>query len=126
MKEKMKSLSPALPTREGAKKSLPCGGDLEEASSFDFIITRMGYLLFHAKNRKKTHSFLALTHVYEELFLAKRCFLLGFIVKWWYTTVGCLWMGVKACLQTTIREHNTSHQQDGNNKYKLFFLFLSK
>ncbi len=122
MKEKMSAYHQPLMLNPN---KFPCETSLQ-INLLDFIITRMGYLLFHAKNRKKTHSFLALTHVYEELFLAKRCFLLGFIVKWWYTTVGCLWMGVKACLQTTKHKHNTSHLQDGNNKYKLFFLFLSK
>ncbi|MBQ0086023.1 MAG: hypothetical protein KBS65_07305, partial [Prevotella sp.] len=137
----------------------PCETSLQ-INLFNFIITRMGFLLFHAKNSKKGSlsptlstregakslplwgadiEYVCLRQLDisqqrsafrlrggSSMFLAKRCFLLEFIVRWWHTTVECLWMGVKACLLTNRHKHNTRHLQDGNNKYKLFFLFLSK
>ncbi len=148
MKEKMSAYHQPLMLNPN---KFPCETSLQ-INLFNFIIARMGILFFHAKNRKKTHSFLIIITIHCVTirfatirfttitsyalrplrlldlfkFLAKRCFLLGFIVKWWNTIVVCLWMGVKACLQKNIRKHNTRHLQDGNNKYKLFFLFLSK
>ena len=106
------SLSPTLSTREGAK-SLPLwGADIEYVClrQLDICQQRSAFRLRGGSS----------------MFLAKRCFLLGFIVRWWHTTVECLWMGVKACLLTNRHKHNTRHLQDENNKYKLFFLFLSK
>lgn len=127
MKEKMSAYHQPLMLNPN---KFPCEASLQ-INLFNFIIARMGFLLFHAKNSKNfsnSHQTLDCSPLSFDLkmFLAKRCFLLGFIVKWWNTTVECLWMGVKACLQTTKHKHNTSHLQDGNNKYKLFFLFLSK
>ena len=151
MKEKMSAYHQPLMLNPN---KFPCETSLQ-INLFNFIITRMGFLLFHAKNSIKTHSFLILITIHCVTirfatirfttitsyalrplrlldlldlfkFLAKRCFLLGFIVRWWHTTVECLWMGVKACLLTNRHKHNTRHLQDGNNKYKLFFLFLSK
>ncbi|MBQ0085890.1 MAG: hypothetical protein KBS65_06600 [Prevotella sp.] len=173
MKEKMSAYHQPLMLNPN---KFPCETSLQ-INLFNFIITLMGFLLFHAKNSKKgslsptlasLDSFVARrehlkfsastregakslplwgTKIYylclrrldfrqqrsafrlrggSSMFLAKSCFLLGFIVRWWHTTVECLWMGVKACLQTNRHKHNTRHLQDGNNKYKLFFLFLSK
>ncbi len=127
MKEKMSVYRQPLMLNPN---KFPCETSLQ-INLFNFIITLTGRLLFHAKNRKNFsngHQTLDRSPLSFDLrmFLAKRCFLLGFIVKWWNTTVECLWMCVKACLQTNIHKHNTRHLQDGNNKYKLFFLFLSK
>ena len=172
MKEKMSAYHQPLMLNPN---KFPCEASLQ-INLFNFIIARMGFLLFHAKNSKKGSlsptlasldsfgasrehlKFSASTREGAKslplwgadieyvclrqldisqqrsafrlrggssMFLAKRCFLLGFIVRWWHTTVECLWMGVKACLQTNRHKHNTRHLQDENNKYKLFFLFLS-